>query len=75
VKKRWNPDARFLNLEVSVTCLIDPTPSDRLFQRMMEDETLRKHNIAAPGAPGATAREAAVIFKLASQLKPEVDII
>jgi hypothetical protein len=41
-------------------------------QRMMDDETLRKHNIASPGAPGSSGKEAQVIFKLASQLEPQV---
>jgi nuclear RNA export factor len=43
-----------------------------IVQRMADDELLRKNNVAAPGAPGSTGREAAVIFKLASQLKPPV---
>ena len=33
---------------------------------------LAKHKISAPGLPGTSAKEMAVIFKLASQLKPEV---
>lgn len=41
---------------------------------MIEDETVKKYNLTPPGA-GGTARDAAVIFKLASQLKPEVNII
>ena len=41
-------------------------------QRMLDDDELRKHNLLPPGAPGSSPREAAVIFKLASHLKPEV---
>ncbi len=41
-------------------------------QHMVEDEILKKHNILPPGVPGSSAREMAVILKLASQLKPEV---
>lgn len=57
VKKRWNPDTRFLNLEA-----------------MVEDEVVKKHNLTPPGS-GGTARDAAVIFKLASQLTPEVQTL
>jgi nuclear RNA export factor len=39
---------------------------------MAEDETLRRYGIAPPAAPGATGKELSVIFKLASQLEPEV---
>jgi nuclear RNA export factor len=39
---------------------------------MLDDEELQKHNLLPPGAPGSSPREAAVIFKLASHLKPEV---
>jgi nuclear RNA export factor len=39
---------------------------------MLDDEELRKHNLLPPGAPGSSPREAAVIFKLASHLKPAV---
>jgi nuclear RNA export factor len=38
---------------------------------MKDDEILRKNNLEPPGA-GGSARVAAVIFKLASQLKPPV---
>lgn len=58
VNRRWNAEARFLNLE-----------------RMLDDEELQKHNLLPPGAPGSSPREAAVIFKLASHLKPEVQTI
>ncbi|EIW83907.1 NTF2-like protein [Coniophora puteana RWD-64-598 SS2] len=58
VNKRWNAEARFLNLE-----------------SMLDDPTIAKHNLLPPGAPGSSAREASVIFKLASQLKPPVQTI
>jgi nuclear RNA export factor len=38
---------------------------------MIDDEIVKKYNLSPPGH-GGTARDAAVIFKLASQLKPEV---
>ncbi|PPQ83094.1 hypothetical protein CVT25_003798 [Psilocybe cyanescens] len=41
---------------------------------MIEDETVKKYNLTPPGA-GGSARDAAVIFKLASQLKPEVETL
>jgi len=40
---------------------------------MIDDDVVKKHNLTPPGR-GGTARDAAVIFKLASQLKPEVTI-
>ncbi|EGN98717.1 hypothetical protein SERLA73DRAFT_181326 [Serpula lacrymans var. lacrymans S7.3] len=58
VNRRWNPEARFLNLE-----------------RMMDDSELQKHNLLPPGAPGSSLREASVIFKLASHLKPSVQTL
>ena len=39
---------------------------------MMDDEFIIKHNLLPPGAPGASTKEAMVMFKLAGQLKPEV---
>lgn len=42
---------------------------------MSEDEILSRANLLPPGVPGATGKEAAVIFKLASQLKPPVRYI
>lgn len=76
VKKRWNPDTRYLNLDVSrnynafamflTLCML-------VLQSMIDDEVVKKHNLSPPGR-GGTARDAAVIFKLASQLKPEVNI-
>jgi len=38
---------------------------------MIDDEVVKKYNLAPPGR-GGTARDASVIFKLASQLKPQV---
>ncbi|KAL0948624.1 hypothetical protein HGRIS_010432 [Hohenbuehelia grisea] len=43
-------------------------------ESMADDEMVKKHDIPTPGR-GGTAREAAVIFKLASQLEPEVQTI
>ncbi|KAJ7220179.1 hypothetical protein GGX14DRAFT_433679 [Mycena pura] len=42
---------------------------------MHEDSLLRKYNLPAPGIGGGTAREAGVIFKLASRLKPPVETV
>ena len=41
-------------------------------QRMSEDEMISKAGLLPPGIPGSTGKEASVIFKLASQLKPPV---
>jgi len=38
---------------------------------MIDDEIVKNYDLTPPGH-GGTARDAAVIFKLASQLKPEV---
>ena len=38
---------------------------------MLQDEVVKKHNLSPPGF-GGSPKDAAVIFKLASQLKPEV---
>ena len=40
-------------------------------QSIIEDEVVKKHDLSPPGF-GGTAKDAAVIFKLAGQLKPEV---
>ena len=42
---------------------------------MSEDEILSRANLLPPGVPGGTGKEAAVIFKLASHLKPPVRYI
>lgn len=74
VNRRWNAEARFLNLEVSHSfrLILSVWELITFMQRMMDDPELQKHNLLPPGVPGSTAREAAVIFKLASHLKPEV---
>lgn len=78
VNRRWNPDARFLNLEVSSTgvlsvkCRGSKSAVIVTLQSMLDDPELAKHGLLPPGAPGSTAREASVIFKLASNLKPPV---
>lgn len=82
VHRRWNPDAQFLNLEVSATCVVMLSvrslkvllslPVIAARQSMLDDPELAKHGLLPPGAPGSTSREASVIFKLASNLKPPV---
>jgi nuclear RNA export factor len=42
---------------------------------MAEDEDLRKNNLHPPGTPNGTARVAAAIFKLAAELKPDVQTL
>jgi nuclear RNA export factor len=42
---------------------------------MSEDEAIMRAGLLPPGVPGGTGKEAAVIFKLASQLKPPVRTI
>ncbi|KAG8213436.1 hypothetical protein J3R82DRAFT_11949 [Butyriboletus roseoflavus] len=44
-------------------------------ESMLDDPELAKHGLLPPGAPGSTAREASVIFKLASNLKPPIQTI
>ena len=70
VKRRWNPDAKFLNLEVS-----SPKPavacSQRAGQRIASDDFLKKHRLAPPTSEAAS-KEAQVVFKIASKLRPEV---
>ena len=72
VRRRWDPQSRFLNLEVcrffSRYCLLPLI----FAQRMSEDEAIMRAGLLPPGVPGGTGKEAAVIFKLASQLKPPV---
>lgn len=41
-------------------------------ERMSEDTILSKARLVPPGVPGSSGREAAVIFKMASQLRPPV---
>ena len=39
---------------------------------MIDDEIVKKYNLTPPGSGMGSARDAAVIFKIASELKPEV---
>jgi nuclear RNA export factor len=72
VQKRWDPQSRFLNLEVCTTPLDATHLFSRFDQRMSEDEMITRAGLLPPGVPGGSGKEAAVIFKLASQLKPPV---
>ncbi|KAL1727844.1 hypothetical protein EV714DRAFT_253365 [Schizophyllum commune] len=63
VHSRWNPEARFLNLEA-----------------MASDPFVKKNHLTVPGViqhrnMQDAAREAAVLYKLASELKPEVQTL
>ncbi|KAI0255112.1 hypothetical protein BJV78DRAFT_1181400 [Lactifluus subvellereus] len=53
----------------------DPQSRFLNLERMSEDEMISKAGLLPPGMPGSTGKEAAVIFKLASQLKPPVRTI
>ncbi|RDX57556.1 NTF2-like protein [Lentinus brumalis] len=57
VRRRWNPEAKFLNLE-----------------RMAEDDWLKKHRLGVPTSDPAS-KEAQVILKIASKLRPEIETI
>ncbi|EJF64631.1 NTF2-like protein [Dichomitus squalens LYAD-421 SS1] len=57
VRRRWNPEARFLNLE-----------------RIASDDYLKRHRLTSPTSDAAN-REAQVIFKIASKLRPEIETI
>ncbi|KAI0267684.1 NTF2-like protein [Gloeopeniophorella convolvens] len=50
----------------------DPQSRFLNLERMSEDETITRARLLPPGVPGSSGKEAAVIFKLASQLKPPV---
>ena len=39
---------------------------------MLVDDFIKKNKMVPPGAPSASQKEAAVIFKLAKELQPEV---
>ncbi|KAF8637812.1 hypothetical protein AX16_010730 [Volvariella volvacea WC 439] len=41
-------------------------------ESLADHEIVRRHNLSSPGLGGGSAKEAAVLFKLASQLQPEV---
>ena len=87
VQKRYNPETKYLNLDVSsrhlgridTACLgsvfvfftISCTYVYYFIQSLIDDELVKKYNLTPPGH-GGSGRDAAVIFKLASQLKPEV---
>ncbi|KAK7032789.1 hypothetical protein R3P38DRAFT_2700120 [Favolaschia claudopus] len=53
----------------------DPQTKRLNLDSMAEDELLRKHSLVAPGQAGGSAREAGVIFKLASKLQPPVETV
>ncbi|KAH8995036.1 NTF2-like protein [Lactarius akahatsu] len=53
----------------------DPQSRFLNLERMSEDEMVSRAGLLPPGIPGSTGKEAAVIFKLASQLKPPVRTI
>lgn len=44
-------------------------------ERMMDDPEIQKHNLLPPGAPASSVREASVLFKLASHLRPAVQTL
>lgn len=44
-------------------------------EKMLDDPYVAQHRLTPPGAPGSSAREAAVIFKIAGQLKPQVQTL
>ena len=41
---------------------------------MLDDPIVQKYNLLVPGAPGSSGKEAAIIFKLAAQLRPYVSV-
>ena len=43
-------------------------------QRMVDDPLVQKYNLLVPGIPGSSGKEAAIMFKLAAQLRPLVSI-
>ncbi|KAJ7650754.1 hypothetical protein FB45DRAFT_997566 [Roridomyces roridus] len=53
----------------------DPQTKCLNLDSMSEDNLVRKYNLQAPGSAGGTAREAGVIFKLASRLQPPVETL
>ncbi|KAG1843532.1 hypothetical protein C8R48DRAFT_736712 [Suillus tomentosus] len=44
-------------------------------ESMMDDPEIQKHNLLPPGAPASSVREASVLFKLASHLRPAVQTL
>ena len=71
VRRRWNPEAKFLNLEVSHSYLRAWLDTQLCVQRIASDEYLKRHRLTSPTSDAAN-REAQVIFKIASKLRPEV---
>jgi len=53
----------------------DPDSRFLNLERMVEDEFIIRNRMTPPGTPGSSAKEAAVVFKLAGQLKPEVQTL
>ncbi|KAF8207061.1 hypothetical protein K438DRAFT_1815618 [Mycena galopus ATCC 62051] len=53
----------------------DPQTKCLNLDSMADDEFLRRYNLQAPGLGGGSSREAGVIFKLASRLKPPVETV
>ena len=39
---------------------------------MLDDPIVQKYNLLVPGIPGSSGKEAAIMFKLAAQLRPPV---
>ncbi|KAI0067186.1 NTF2-like protein [Artomyces pyxidatus] len=50
----------------------DPESRFLNLERMSEDDIVKRSHVIPPGMAGSTGKEAAVIFKLAAQLKPPV---
>ena len=76
---RWNPEARFLNLEVRPLgpFIWAAYLTFTLSKAMASDPFVKKNHLTVPGViqhrnMQDAAREAAVLYKLASELKPEV---
>ncbi|KAH8100008.1 hypothetical protein BXZ70DRAFT_939960 [Cristinia sonorae] len=44
-------------------------------ENMLDDDFIKKNNLVPPGAPSSSQKEAAVIFKLAKELKPPVETL
>ncbi|KAJ8589738.1 NTF2-like protein [Rhizopogon salebrosus TDB-379] len=53
----------------------DPETRFLNLERMMDDPDLQKHGLLPPGAPASSVREASVLFKLASHLRPAVQTL
>lgn len=74
VRSRYNREAQFLNLEVSGCGVMGSLWPILPLQRMVDDPLVQKYNLLVPGIPGSSGKEAAIIFKLAAQLRPLVSI-